>query len=109
MYLKMKTIVILATRDLWYLLCVSLCVCVFWNAKEEEEMLVKTLLTFGADVNPLNQVSQTPLDIAIDKQSSNVVAILVSVGGTTGDKVLEENERPAAAQNMLEPFDTVCT
>ena len=69
---------------------------------------MKTLLTFGADVNPLNQVSQTPLDIAIDKRSSNIVAILVSVGGKTGDTVLEEDDRSASLQTPLEPFDTVC-
>ena len=68
---------------------------------------MKTLLTFGADVNPLNQVSQTPLDIAIDKRSCNIVTILVSVGGKTGDKVLEDNDGAAAVQSTLEPFDMV--
>lgn len=71
-------------------------------------MLVKALLTFGADVNPLNQVLQTPLDIAIDKRSCNIVAILVSVGGKTGDKVIVEDDGEATVHHTLEPFDVVC-
>lgn len=67
---------------------------------------MKTLLTFGADVNPLNEFSQTPLDIAIDKQCYTITAILVSVGGMTSDKVVEGGEEAA---NMLEPFDPVRT
>ena len=69
---------------------------------------MKTLLTFGADVNPLNEFSQTPLDIAIDKQCCTIIAILVSVGGMTSDKVVNVEGGEKAA-NMLEPFDPVCT
>lgn len=66
---------------------------------------MKTLLTFGADVNPLNEFSQTPLDIAIDKQCCTIIAILVSIGGKTSDKIDKGSEE---APNMLEPFDPVC-
>lgn len=70
-------------------------------------MLVKTLLTFGADVNPLNNFCQTPLDIAISKQCRNIVTILVSVCGKTGDTVLKEGDQSSSLRT-LEPFDTVC-
>ena len=35
------------------------------------------------------------------------MTILVSVGGKTGDKVLEDNDGAAAVQSTLEPFDMV--
>ena len=65
---------------------------------------MKTLLTFGADVNPLNDLCQSPLDIAIDKQLGNIVAILVSVGGKPNDKVID-NYESSAVRGPLEPFE----
>ena len=65
---------------------------------------MKTLLTFGADVNPLNDLCQTPLDIAIDKQLCNIVAILVSVGGKRNDKVID-NDESSVVRSPLEPFE----
>ena len=70
-------------------------------------MLVKTLLTFGANINPLNDRLETPLDMAISRQICGIVAILVSVGGKTGDNVLKE-EDGTVLQRRLEPFDMVC-
>ena len=76
------------------------------NPQEKEELLVKTLLTFGAEVNLLNNACQTPLDIAMDMQNGTIVAILVSVGGKTADNVLDDNDVVTSA-HILEPFDKV--
>ena len=69
--------------------------------------MVKVLLTFGAEVNPLNNLCQTPLDFAISRESCNLVAILVSVGGKTGDAVLKEDDGGPDVVPQLEPFDPV--
>ena len=68
-------------------------------------MLVKMLLIFGAEVNPLNNNCLTPLDIAISRESCSLVPILVSVGGKTADAVLKEGAEGVHFQ--LEPFDPV--
>lgn len=69
-------------------------------------MLVKMLLTFGAEVNPLDNHTQTPLDLAIARELSNIVAILVSVGGKTGDAILESKDGIIPVRT-LEPFEQV--
>ena len=42
-----------------------------------DELCVKTLVAFGADVNALNSFHQTPLDIATDNQVSPAAINLV--------------------------------
>ena len=65
------------------------------------------LLIFGAEVNPLNNHCQTPLDLAISRESCNIVAILISVGGKASDAVLSKEEEQDAVR-QLEPFNPVC-
>ena len=64
------------------------------------------LLIFGAEVNPLNNHCQTPLDLAISIESCNTVAMLISVDGKTGDALLSEEDGPATIWK-LEPFNQV--
>jgi calcium-independent phospholipase A2 len=76
---------------------------------EEDEELVKMLLIFGAEVNPLNNHCQTPLDLAISRESCNTVAMLISVDGKTGDALLSEEDGPATIWKLEpfnQPFDT---
>jgi hypothetical protein len=72
---------------------------------EGDEELVKMLLIFGAEVNPLNNHCQTPLDLAISRESCNTVAMLISVDGKTGNALLSEEDGRAPAIRKLEPFN----
>jgi hypothetical protein len=65
------------------------------------------LLIFGAEVNPLNNHCQTPLDLAISRESCNTVAMLISVDGKTGNALLSEEDGRAPAIRKLEPFNPV--
>ena len=65
------------------------------------------LLIFGAEVNPINNHCQTPLDIAISGEMCNIVAMLISVGGKTGDALLNEEDGQDSVR-QLEPFHQVC-
>lgn len=65
------------------------------------------LLIFGAEVNPLNNQCQTPLDLAISRETCNIVAILISVGGKASDALLSKEEGQEAVR-QLEPFNPVC-
>ena len=67
-------------------------------------MLAKTLLTFGAYVNPVNAVGDTPLDVAIERRLCNMVAYLVSVGGNTAEHV---NGAGPTMSHALQPFEKV--
>ena len=53
-------------------------------------MLVKMLLAFGADVNPINIAGNTPLDIAVENKVCNIVAFLVSVDGNTAENIMSK-------------------
>lgn len=50
--------------------------------------MVKILITFEAEVNALNQAHHTPLDFALEMRQMEIVDLLVSVGGLTGDLVV---------------------
>ena len=52
---------------------------------------VKVLVAFGGEVNSLNPNDQTPLDIATKcHPDGEIVTLLVSVGGQTGQYVVHE-------------------
>ena len=50
-----------------------------------EELLVKLLVTFGANPSALNICDDTPLDIGLQSKQMKLVDLLVSVGSTTGE------------------------
>lgn len=59
--------------------------CEFFFVQEKDELLVKLLITFGANPNALNLFEDTPLDLALQSNQMNLVDLLVSVGGNSGE------------------------
>ena len=53
--------------------------------QEKDELLVKLLVTFGGNPNALNVAEDTPLDLALQSNQMNLVDVLVSVGGNSGE------------------------
>lgn len=48
---------------------------------------MKLLLIFGAEVNSLDSGFQTPLDVAVDRNSEKAIALLQMLGGVQGELV----------------------
>ena len=59
--------------------------CEFFFVQEKDELVVKLIITFGANPNALNCFEDTPLDLALQSNQMNLVDLLVSVGGNSGE------------------------
>ena len=76
------------------------------HTQEGEELCVKTLIAFGADINARNEFDMTPLDVAMENSSAHhLVSLLLSLGCHRGgaDEGYEGNE--PTSDTVTDPTD----
>lgn len=62
--------------------------------QEGSEVLVKTLVGFGAMLNVLNANKETALDLALQQNKPRIAGLLQSCGGINGDVLRTLNKKP---------------
>ena len=60
-------------------------------------------------MNSVTLKRETPLDLALDRQLMDIVDLLASNGGISGDAAILKKEAEEAEQHALEPFHCVKT